>query len=78
MVKILIGYVPNVPRHEDACCSGGMAPPFLTWSLDGGERSASRPCPAPGTLSGWAQEPLPFPTSGIEPRFLARSLVIIL
>jgi hypothetical protein len=25
--------------------SGGIAPLFLTWALDGGERSASCPCP---------------------------------
>jgi hypothetical protein len=30
-------------RHDDVWVSGGIAPPFLTSALDGGEWSASRP-----------------------------------
>jgi hypothetical protein len=30
--------------HEDKLGSGGIAPPFLTLALDGGEWSASHPC----------------------------------
>jgi hypothetical protein len=36
--------------------SGGIAPPFLTWALDGREWSVSRPCHfTPGThwIGGW-------------------------
>jgi hypothetical protein len=31
-------------RHEDVCESEGIAPPFLTSVLDGGEWLASCPC----------------------------------
>jgi hypothetical protein len=31
-------------RHGDIWGSGGIAPQLLTWALDGGEWSASRPC----------------------------------
>jgi hypothetical protein len=53
--------IPPVLRHEDIWSNGGIAPPFLTSALDGGEWSASRPCCfttgeiAPGThwVRGW-------------------------
>jgi hypothetical protein len=47
---------------------GGIAPPFLTWALDGGERSASRAGRFTteerktqiqiGQEAGWAPEPV--------------------
>jgi hypothetical protein len=47
-------------HNEEVCGSGGLAPPFLTLALDGGEWSASRPGlfflgTAPGNLrlGGW-------------------------
>jgi hypothetical protein len=47
--------------------NGGIAPPFLTSTLGGGERSVSRPCrftpgiepPVPiGSEAGWDPEPV--------------------
>jgi hypothetical protein len=34
----------KAPHHDDVSWSRGIAPPFVTWALDGGEWSASRPC----------------------------------
>jgi hypothetical protein len=35
--------INQAPRHEDIWGSGGIAPPYFTSILDGGEWSASRP-----------------------------------
>jgi hypothetical protein len=35
--SLLQGHIINAPRHENVWGSGGIAPPFLTSALDGGE-----------------------------------------
>jgi hypothetical protein len=55
--------------HEDMWGSGGIAPPFLTSALDGGEWSASRPgtftsekgIPVTHRIRGWV-----CPRTGLE------------
>jgi hypothetical protein len=55
--------ITPVPHHGDVLAIGGIAPTFLTLTLDGGDRSASRPdrlIPGeifPGTLciGGWVE-----------------------
>jgi hypothetical protein len=41
---IICGIINYAPHHEDIRENGGIAPPFLTSVLDGGELSASCPC----------------------------------
>jgi hypothetical protein len=54
-VKLFLFLISYALCHEDIWGSGGIAPPFLTSAIDGGEWSASRPCHfipgegAPGT-----------------------------
>jgi hypothetical protein len=54
-VKLSLCLINSALCHEDICGTGGIAPPFLTSALDGGEWSASRTChftpgeKAPGT-----------------------------
>jgi hypothetical protein len=36
-VKLSLCVINEVPRHEDVWGSGGITPPFLTSTLDGGE-----------------------------------------
>jgi hypothetical protein len=57
----------KAPYHEDVRESRGIAPPFLTSALDGGEWPASHPghftpgerFPVPiGQEGGWASEPV--------------------
>jgi hypothetical protein len=65
MVKVKLSLCLNssAVRHEDIWGSRGIAPPFHTSALDGGEWSASRPCRftngerAPGThwIGGWVE-----------------------
>jgi hypothetical protein len=43
-VKLSLCLINSALCHEDIWGSGGIAPPFLTSALDGGEWSASRPC----------------------------------
>jgi hypothetical protein len=43
-VKLSLCLISYALRHEDVWGSGGIALPFLTSALDGGEWSASRPC----------------------------------
>jgi hypothetical protein len=40
------------PRHEDVWGNGGIAPPFLTSALDGGEWSGGR-SPEYHWIGGW-------------------------
>jgi hypothetical protein len=42
-VKLSLGLINCAPRHKDAWGSGGIAPPFLTFTPDGNYCSASRP-----------------------------------
>jgi hypothetical protein len=42
-VKLSLCFINEAPRHEDVWGSGGLAPPFLTLGLDGGEKSALHP-----------------------------------
>jgi hypothetical protein len=42
-VKLSLCVFNSTLCHEDVWGSGGIAPPFLTSALDGGERSASLP-----------------------------------
>jgi hypothetical protein len=43
-VKLSLCLISYALCHEDAWGTGGIAPPFLTSALDGGDWSASRPC----------------------------------
>jgi hypothetical protein len=42
-VKLFLCLINHALCHGDIWGSGGIAPPFLTSTLDGGEWSASRP-----------------------------------
>jgi hypothetical protein len=55
-VKLPLCLSNEAPRLENVQGSGGIAPPFLTSALDGGEWSVSRPGPGEGALvpTGWA------------------------
>jgi hypothetical protein len=67
--KLSLCLINYTPRHEDVWGSGGIAPPFLTSELDGGEWPAS--CPSrftpgervPGThwTGGWVS-----PRAGLD------------
>jgi hypothetical protein len=43
-LKLSLGLINYARSSEDVRDSGGIAPPFLTSALDGGEWSASHPC----------------------------------
>jgi hypothetical protein len=89
-VKLTLCLINKALCHEDIWGSGGIAPPFLTSALDGGEWSASRPYRiiprerAPGThwVGGWvgpragldAVEEKHFALPGIEPGASSPSL----
>jgi hypothetical protein len=52
-VKLSLCLISLALCHEDIWGSGGIATPFLTSALVGGEWSASRPCRFTHWIEGW-------------------------
>jgi hypothetical protein len=56
-VKLAVCVINEAPGHEDIWGCESIAPSFLTWALDGGEWSASRPgrfTPRERALGAWS------------------------
>jgi hypothetical protein len=51
-VKVSQCFINYAPCHEDVWGNSGIAPPFLTLELDGGEWSASHPTTLPLAPTG--------------------------